>query len=104
MRAITFFIALSLAAAATLGSKDSQCVTKAAQGGLAEVKLGELAQDKGSDQDAKDFGAQMVKDHADANNELKSVASGKGSKVPDSLNAKDHALYDIRSRLHQRHG
>ncbi len=98
MRAITFFVALSLASAA-LGPKDSQFVTKAAQGGLAEVKLGQLAQEKGSNQAVKDFGAQMVKDHTEANNELKSIASGKGVNVPDSLNAKDQALYDRLSKL-----
>ena len=99
MRAITFFVAISLASASTLGPKDSQFVTKAAQGGLAEVKLGQLAQEKASNQAAKDFGAQMVKDHTDANNQLKSVASGKGVNVPDSLNAKDQALYDRLSKL-----
>jgi len=78
---------------------DSQFVTKAAQGGLAEVKLGQLAQDKGSNQSVKDFGAQMVKDHSEANDKLKSVVSGKGVSVPDSLNAKDQALYDRLSKL-----
>jgi len=99
MRAITFFMALSLASAGTLGKMDSQFVTKAAQGGLAEVKLGQLAQDKGSNQSVKDFGAQMVKDHSEANGKLKSVVSGKGVSVPDSLNAKDQALYERLSKL-----
>jgi putative membrane protein len=99
MKAITFFTALSLASAGTLGKMDSQFVTKAAQGGLAEVKLGQLAQDKGSNQTVKDFGAQMVKDHTDANDQLKSVASGKGVSVPDSLSVKDQALYDRLSKL-----
>ena len=98
MRATTFFVAVSLAFAA-LGPKDSQFVTKAAQGGLAEVKLGELAQQKGSNQAVKDFGLQMVKDHSAANDELKSVASGKGVSVPDSMNAKDQATYDRLSKL-----
>jgi len=75
MRATTFFMALSLAAAGTLGKLDSTFVTKAAQGGLAEVKLGQLAQDKGSNQSVKDFGAQKdrVEDVAEFRKESKTA-------------------------------
>jgi putative membrane protein len=99
MRAITFFAAVVLASAASVGTSDSTFVTKAAQAGSAEVKLGQLAQDKGSNQAVKDFGAQMVKDHTDAGNELKTTASGKGLSVPDSPNAKQQATYDRLSKL-----
>jgi len=85
--------------AANLDRADSQFVNKAAEGGLAEVQLGQLAQDKGSNQAVKDFGSQMVKDHTDANNQLKSVVSNKGTTVPDKMNAKDQALYDRLSKL-----
>jgi len=78
---------------------DRQFVIKAAQGGAAEVKLGQLAQDKGSNQAVKDFGKQMVTDHSAANDELKSIASGKGITLPDTLNSKDQALYDRLSKM-----
>ncbi len=92
-------VAASAAFAATLDRADSKFVTAAAQGGLAEVKLGELAKEKGSNQTVTGFGEQMVKDHTAANEKLKSVVSGKGLTVPDSLNAKDQALYDRLSKL-----
>ena len=106
MKVTTFLMALAfigtsvvLASAATLDKADGRFVTTAAEGGLAEVQLGQLAKDKGSNQTVRDFGDQMVKDHTEANNQLKSVASSKGVNVPDSLNAKDKALYDRLSKL-----
>ena len=86
-------------AAANLDRTDSKFVTGAAQGGLAEVKLGQLADEKGSNQAVRDFGKRMVKDHTDANNKLKDVASQKDVTVPDAMNAKDQALYDRLSKL-----
>lgn len=66
---------------------------------MAEVKLGQLAQEKGSSQTVKDFGTRMVADHSKANEELKAVASSKNVTVPDTLNSKDQALYDRLSKL-----
>lgn len=40
-------------------------MTEAAQVGLAEVKLDQLAQDNGFNQAVKAFGTQMVKDHVE---------------------------------------
>lgn len=84
---------------AALDRADLKFVTNASEGGLAEVKLGELAKEKGSITSVTSFGDQMVKDHTKANNELKSLASGKGITVSDGMNAKDQALYDRLSKL-----
>jgi putative membrane protein len=78
---------------------DNSFVTKAAQGGMAEVKLGELAKDHASSQQVKDFGQQMVTDHTKANDELKSVASKKNITLPTDVDAKDQATYDRLSKL-----
>ena len=72
---------------------------KAAQGGMAEVELGQLAQQNGQSQDVKDFGKKMVDDHGKANDELKAVASQQGVSLPTTLNAKDQALKDRLSKL-----
>jgi putative membrane protein len=74
-------------------------VNKAAQGGMAEVQLGQLAGQKGSSQAVKDFGQRMVTDHSQANDKLKGIASSKGIAIPTSLDAKDQALYDRLSGL-----
>ncbi|MBA4166928.1 MAG: DUF4142 domain-containing protein, partial [Chitinophagaceae bacterium] len=42
---------------------DSKFAVEAASGGMMEVQLGELAQQKASSQRVKDFGAMMVRDH-----------------------------------------
>ena len=55
-----------------------------AQGGIAEVEAGKLAQQKGADPKVKDFGAMMVKDHSAANEQLKALAAGKGIDLPGS--------------------
>src|SRR3954449_12666765 len=47
---------------------DSTFLTKAAVGGMAEVKLGHLATQNASNADVKAFGQQMVDDHGKANN------------------------------------
>jgi putative membrane protein len=58
---------------------------KAANGGMAEVKLGELAASKATDKEVKDFGAMMVKDHSKANEELKSLAAEKNITIPSAV-------------------
>src|ERR1700685_3391420 len=61
-----------------INSADSRFMMKAASGGIAEVSLGQLAQDKASNQDVKDFGKMMVADHSKANDRMKDLASRKG--------------------------
>src|SRR5579862_4642588 len=90
---------IGLAAEGNLTPADSVFVRKAAEGGMAEVKLGQLAKDKAANQSVKSFGDRMVKDHSKANDELKGLASKKGVTLRDSMNAKDKALYDRLSRL-----
>jgi putative membrane protein len=66
---------------------DSTFYKHAAEGGIAEVELGNLAQQKSHNQSVKDFGAMMVKDHSAANDKLKSVAASKNVTLPTSPSA-----------------
>jgi len=75
-----------------ISSGDRTFVTKASQGGSAEVKLGQLAADKAENPKVKDFGKRMVDDHGKANNELSSIAQKKNIQTPTDLTAKDKAL------------
>ncbi|HUQ65539.1 MAG TPA: DUF4142 domain-containing protein [Flavitalea sp.] len=70
------------AAASTVSEGDSKFAVKAASGGMMEVQLGELAQQKASSQKVKDFGKMMVRDHSKANDELKSIAGNKNITLP----------------------
>jgi putative membrane protein len=73
-------------------SSDAKFAMKAAQGGMAEVQLGQLAAQKASNPDVKAFGQQMVDDHSKANDKLKSVAAQENMTLPTTLDSKDQAL------------
>jgi putative membrane protein len=64
---------------------DAKFAVDAANGGMAEVELGKLAQQKATDSRVKDFGAMMVSDHSKANDELKALAQTKNITLPDSV-------------------
>jgi putative membrane protein len=82
-----------------LKTADNTFVTKAAQGGMAEVELGRLATERAANAKVKQFGQQMVDDHTKANDELKSIASGKGVTLPSMLDSKDQATKNKLSSL-----
>ena len=70
--------------AAAADAPDASFYKKAAEGGLAEVQMGQLAQEKSNNAAVKDFGAMMVKDHSAANDKLKSIAATKNISLPTS--------------------
>jgi len=70
-----------------LSTADTDFILAAAQGGMTEVKLGELAAQKGTRDDVKAFGQMMVKDHTTINADLKALAAQKGVPLSDSLDA-----------------
>jgi putative membrane protein len=82
-----------------LSKNETSFVTKAAGGNLAEIKLGQLAVQKGTDTKVKDFGNRMVNDHQKANNELKPIADANGVKWPDQPPQDAQATYEKLSRL-----
>ena len=63
---------------APLTGADKDFAMKAAEGGMMEVDLGQLAAAKATSNDVKDFGNRMVSDHGKANDELKAIAAQKG--------------------------
>ena len=94
--------AMSVGAAAQSGqlsSADKMFVNKAAQGGMAEVELGQLATQKAQSDQVKQFGQKMVDDHTKANDKLKEVASQENITLPTGLDAKDQATKDRLSKL-----
>lgn len=78
---------------------DKHFMVKAAQGGMTEVELGQIAQKNGSSADVKQFGARMVADHSKANTELKGLAQQKGVTVPTKLDASHQAMVDHFNKL-----
>jgi putative membrane protein len=78
---------------------DTQFAKKAAQGSMAEVKMGQLAQEKGTSDSVKKFGQRMVDDHTKASDELKKAAAQESINLPSDVSAKDKATYEALSRL-----
>jgi|SRR5690242_3723714 putative membrane protein len=78
---------------------DDNFAKKAAEGGIAEVKLGQLAQERGSNPAVKNFGRQMVQDHSKANDELKQASSKENIELPSEAAKSDQSTYDRLSKL-----
>jgi len=57
--------------------------------GMMEIELGKMAQEKASSQRVKDFGAMMVRDHTEAANKLKQIASNKNITLPAQMGDKE---------------
>jgi putative membrane protein len=83
----------------TVSMADTNFILAAAQGGMTEVTLGELAVTNGMRADVKEFGQMMVKDHTAINDDLKTLAMQKGVTLPDSLDAKHQAMVDKMAAL-----
>jgi putative membrane protein len=81
---VSLLMLAPLAAVHAADSPDATFYKHAAEGGIAEVELGNLAQQKSRNQSVKDFGAMMVKDHSAANDKLKAVAESKNITLPTS--------------------
>jgi putative membrane protein len=82
----------------SLDPADKDFVMKAAQGGMAEVMLGQMASSKGTSPDVKNFGNRMVSDHGKANDELKQLAQNKGMALPADVDADSKKMSDKLSK------
>jgi len=82
-----------------LNKEDSAFVMEAAQGGMMEVQAGRVAQQNAQNQRVKDFGGMMVTDHSKANDELKSLVSGRGINLPDSMPASKKKEVDALNKM-----
>jgi putative membrane protein len=72
-------------AASTVSAGDRSFMAKVAGGGMYEVEVSKLAEQKATDQSVKEHAAMLVKDHTNANNELTQLASSKGVALPAKL-------------------
>ena len=92
--------------ASRMAAADNTFATKAAEGGMAEVRLGNLAKTNASNLGVKSFGERMVTDHTKANDELKSIASKKGVELPSKEHTakwtSDKAYVDMVVKAHEK--
>jgi putative membrane protein len=92
-------VALSNGRPAGLAVSDEQFAHNAAQGGMAEVKLGQLAQDRGSSDAVKSLAQRMVAQHSRANDQLKQVAAQSSISLPSDISARDQSTYEKLAKL-----
>ena len=67
---------------------DMPFVRDAASSNLMEIRLGQLAQSKASNQAVKQFGQRMVTDHTNLQNQLTAAASGSGQTFTATLDSR----------------
>jgi putative membrane protein len=72
---------------ANLSAQDRAFMRAANRGGMAEVRLGEIASRQGATSQVRDFGRRMVRDHTKANERLMRIASRLGVNLPTEMSA-----------------
>jgi putative membrane protein len=86
-------IALVANAAAALAAPPKAFLTDAIEGDNAEIQLGQLATQRSTNEQVKDFGQTLVKDHTQAKQQASSVASEMGLTSPSGVPADAQAEY-----------
>jgi putative membrane protein len=76
-----------------------QFAMKAAEGGMLEVKLAQLAQQKSQSQEVKQLAQQLEQDHAQANQQLMKVAKQKNIELPTELKGECQETYQAFQQL-----
>jgi putative membrane protein len=79
--------------------KDARFAKAAVLGGMAEIQLGKLAGDRGSNQVIKAFAERMVVQHGAAADQLKAVAQKNNLALPAGLTSKDQQIMDRLAKL-----
>ena len=84
-----------LAAPLALGAntKADAFMQKAIEGNLAEIKVGQLAQQKGASEGVRHFGTVLEQDHSMANQQAMAAASSMGVTPPSQPSPKAQELY-----------
>jgi len=93
---------VSLTSASSAWAADAtgdKFIKEAIQGNLAEVKVGQLAQEKGASQGVKDFGATLATDHEAANQNATQAAQQMNVTPPGKPGLKHEAVYKKLSAL-----
>jgi len=89
--ALASMLAAPLALAAD--TKADAFIQKAIEGNLAEIKVGQLAQQKGATEGVRHFGTVLEQDHSKANQQAMAAASSMGVTPPSEPDAKHQAIY-----------
>ena len=75
-----------------VSAADKKFAMTVAQTDLAEIQLGNMALEKGTDPKVKEIAQKLVDDHTKTSNAMKDIATKKGLPVPTETDAKHKAL------------
>lgn len=78
---------------------ENDFAVKAANGGMFEMELAKMVQEKAQSKDVKDFAAMMMKDHMAASEELKAIAARKNITLPATLGKEEQEDVDEMAKL-----
>ena len=85
--------------AGPIAGVDRSFISEAMSRGLAEVEASRLAATKGADPQVKSFAEKLQKDHMEANEKLKSLASSKGMTVSTTIDPAAQGKLDELEKL-----
>ena len=74
-------------------------IRDAVQGNLAEIKLGQLAQEKTQSAEVKSYAQMLVTDHSTSNEQAEKVAKQIGITIPTELSVSQKVTYNRMSKL-----
>jgi putative membrane protein len=97
--AVGLLVASSGSALATGKSADTTFLRNAIRGDIAEVQMGELAQQKSQDADVKALGQMLVTDHGQARTEAEAVARAMKLHLPTEPSKQAATEYQKLSKL-----
>jgi putative membrane protein len=97
--AVTAALLGSVSVAAAAQKANQKFIEHAIQGNLAEIQMGQLAQQNGQSDDVKSYGKMLVTDHSASNEQAKKVAEQIGVTPPSEPNAKQRAMHAKMSKL-----
>jgi len=84
---------------AAVSGADKTFATEAAHGGLAEVQMGQLALQKATSPQVKEFAQHMVTDHTQANQDLMQLGKSENLNLPKQLDPKHKGEMDRLSAM-----
>ena len=89
--------------AVNVEKEDVQFAVEAASGGMTEIELGKMAEQKAMNRMVKNFGAMMVKDHSKADDKLQALAKAKNINLPNRPSAADQQVINKLKKLSGRY-
>jgi putative membrane protein len=81
-------------AQASVSQEAREFVRKAAIGGLFEVQSSQLAVERATSPALQDTAKMLIRDHQQANDQLRSIATSKGISVPTTLDSEHQRMMD----------